>query len=256
VISLRLVLGNKLIRNMKKLERFNIGNLKIGVTPDLVFNEGVRLLNREKLKLIDLRDFAFSRINAEEEARKYLHSNGTYVRQSVLFCNGNPAVFLSGSILLEYDFMLDKAVSAQARQEEFFISPEYYDKVYQVAQEEKNEEPEKRVAFIVGEKELEYADSAGNLFIPTKNFEEIDLTRWFYKYTAGSYGKLLHDSKTKEMPVWFPKDDYLSNVDKPFLRQVWVCCLKGPGGVKGDSGVSANNRSLHETSKLIGIMRE
>ena len=105
----------------------------------------------------------------------------------------------------------------------------------------------------MGPEELKYADRDGNLFIPIGLGRDTDLIKWFYQDPADAYMGLLASSQISEMPVWLPKREYCEKTERPFLRQFWVCCMKGHEGVKGDSGVSANNRSLHEKSRLIGV---
>ncbi len=247
------------IEGLGTIEVYDINGLgRIGITPEVVFNEGINSL-REKGSLIRLRDLGFSRIFSTGDVRNYLHLNGTYVRKSVIFYKDYSPIFLSYSILLDSDYFLDKAVEAHSKKTEFLIEERFYKKMLERAKTEQNKPLEERNSFIF-KGEPEYEDENRNYFIPTNKLKEREITRWFYKDVVKDYGELLKEEGIDRMPIWFPKPEYLLGIEQPFLRQVWVCCLKEHldkqgRPIKGNSGVSANNRSLHETSKLVAILK-
>jgi len=240
-----------------EIEEFEIPGLgRIGATPEIVFKNGLALLKRHRLSLIGLRDLAYLRMNANREG-DFL-SRGVYVRDSVLFNSGNFPLFISGSILLSNRKMLDGAVSAQQKQKEFIVSGAIFEHFCKLVKSNKNVPPEERAVYLFDEEEqkkLEKFRQKNNYFVPTNKLREFGLTRWAYKELAREYGNMLNNLGIEKMPVWFPEDEYVSEIKSPFLRQVWVCCLKGHKGTKGESGLSANNRSLHETSRLVGISK-
>lgn len=246
------------IEGLGTIEAYDIEKLgKIGITPEIVFNEGIKSL-REKGSLISLRDLAFSRIFSEGDAKNYLHLNGTYVQESVIFHKLDSPIFLSYPILLDSDYFLKKAAEAHSQKTEFFIEERFYENMLKRAKAEQNKPIEERRTFIFKDK-IEYEKKDENFFILTDKLEEREITRWFYKDVSKRYGELLQESGVKKMPVWFPKREYLLGVEQSFLRQVWVCCFKEHKKeellVRGDSGVSANNTGLHETSRLVLIMK-
>lgn len=248
------------IKGLGTIEIYNINKLgKIGITPEVFFNEGIKSL-REKGSLISLRDLAFSRIFSEGDAKDYLHLNGTYVRESVIFHKSYSPIFFSESILLDSPYFLDKVVEAHSKKNEFLIEENFYKKMRERAIAEQNKPIEEKRTFIFKEK-LEYEKKDENYLIPTDKLEEKEIARWFYKDVSKEYGKLLQESGVEKMPIWFPKKEEIAKIEQPFLRQIWVCCLrehkdKRGYAIKGDSGVSANNTGLHETSRLVILLKK
>lgn len=236
---------------MEGLRRFEVEGKEVGVTPDTQFNTGIRLLNENKLPLVHLRDLAFLRINDPKEDYSF-RENGTYVRESALFYKENPGIFLRDSKITNPK-IADLVVKRYEGQKELFVVKSYYESHLEEALKQREFPVERRTAFILGEEEFKYIDEEGNLFIPTSGERDTNLVNWFYRHQTEEYMRLLARSGIEKMPVWLPKKEDCEKARGRFLRQIWVCCMKGHGGVKGDSGVSANNRSLHEPSKLVGI---
>lgn len=241
-------------RLYKRLHVKGLGDL--GITPGLPCDEASILLESKNLDLIGLRDFAFARLYSEGKTQ-WLRAHGTYVKESAINYKGK-VVFLRDVSLLEHAARAETAVDTQKAEREVYVNKKFFEEHYELASDESGsfENPEDRHAFTLGKEDMRFLDRDNNLFIPTDLFGEVNITRWAFKDIAREYGKFLREMGAEKMPVWFPKRDYALSLENPFIRQVWVCCIKGKGNEKGDSGISTNNRGLHELSRLIGKAKE
>ncbi len=241
------------------MEEFEVEGLgKIRVTSEAPLDKCVEELSAEGYDMIGIRDLAFARVHSVGRAREYLQGNGTFVAEKVMYYKEKP-YFLANFEKISAQHLKPLVAANKQGIEHFLLGSTPYGVVESAqALRDVGLIKGKPLVFSFLGEELDERDKDGNIFFPTGNLDSIAFTKWALEDAAKDYGNLLTGRGIETLPLWLPKQEYLCELEsKPFMRQVWVCCIVDERNPKivGMSGISGNNRSTHEGSRLVGIKK-
>jgi len=195
--------------------------MNIDVKPSLLYSAVVsapfdmakETLEEQGYDIISLPVNAELRIKQGKEA--YISQNGNWVREGVIYIPGKGNKLVRNSPIL---YSAKEATQAHREGKEFYTTNEAVQKAL-----------EDSVDFPLNSKD-----------IPTKRFNENDLTVWAFgagdSKKAQAYGDFLKDSEINSMPVWAVDNDYVKKQNSPFVRQLWFGRLGSRSGLVGGNG--------------------
>jgi hypothetical protein len=181
------------------------------------FDSGLKELKILGYRLISLEENARLRIQQGKNA--FISRNGNWVREGSLYVRGKGRFITKNSPVLEET---RKATQAHREENEFFVS---------------NEQIERALEDSV---QIPYEVSS----IPTSKFGEEEIVRFCFGEIAEEYGEFLKEAGISEMPLWFDKEEYIEEQEKPYANQLWLSRLVGWSELYGFSWIlSFDSRS-------------
>ena len=218
------------IIKMAKTYEADVKGLGIIYKVNKPFDEALKTIKSAGAKVISARDLAYARIQQGKDSS--LCNNGSYVREGVLYVQ-NKTLFIRNSPLLNQK-LAKKAVQAHKSGNEFYVDNKLAEEYQEQTEQDKGKQPEKRKTLAISKR--------GSFNIPTNRFKDEELTLWFFKDQAESYGEFLRENNINKMPV------YLSgNNKKNFVNQVWF------GGLVSRSEL-VGSRDLCYDGRVRGVL--
>ncbi len=159
------------------------------------FDEALAELQKHGYKLISLEENAGLRM--QEEKDHGVSRNGNWVKEGILNVPGK------GRFITRHSAVLDdprKATQAHRNGEEYFVSGEQVKMAL---------EDSVQVPYDVNE-------------IPTDKFGEDAIAMFCFGKNAKDYGLFLKDARISKMLLWFNREDYVQEQEKPYANQLWL----------------------------------
>ena len=203
------------VKNLGEIYRLNVS-----------FDQALKSLRNFGIKNpISIRDLAYARI--QKGRCNSLSRYGSYTGAGFLHLKNEAYLLALNSPLLDLE-LASQAVEVNRAGKYFSTGKDFYDKYKEIAEIEKNKEPENRSVLILSERK--------NYEIPTNRFNENELTKFLFKDQAENYGNFLSEDKTKridKMPVWLVNEGDVDIREETVLTQLWSHNFNGSFSLDG-----------------------